>query len=188
MKRVAMYVDGSNIYYAQRDVMGWWMDPAKLYAWGARLGNLVRASYHVGIENEHQAESAFSRLIMSAGFSLKAKQVKTISLPDGSTKRKANCDVVIVAEAIEDADLYDTIVLVSGDSDFLDLLQRLRERGKEIIVLSTRSMVSSELYEFVGENYHDLEDERALLERTDMAYLDGERERKLRRREVIDGG
>jgi len=45
------------------------------------------------------------------------------------------------------ADKYDTAVLMSGDSDFVLPIDRVKQKGKWIIVMSTRGRVAKELLE-----------------------------------------
>ncbi len=48
---------------------------------------------------------------------------------------KCNFDVEISVDAIRLADSYDTICLLSSDSDFVSLLRYLRSRGKKIVLI-----------------------------------------------------
>ncbi len=45
------------------------------------------------------------------------------------------------------ADKYDTAILVSGDSDFGPPIDRIKKKGKRIIVMSTKGHISRELIE-----------------------------------------
>ena len=48
---------------------------------------------------------------------------------------------------VELADKYDTAVLMSGDSDFVTPLDKIKQKGKRVIVMSTRGRVAKELLE-----------------------------------------
>lgn len=85
-----------------------------------------------------------------SGFSVRTKAVKMIPVHDEKgvfvTKHpKCNFDVEITLDAITQIVKYDTIVLFSGDSDFGELLGYLKSKGKNIIVVSTRNRMSTEL-------------------------------------------
>jgi len=41
--------------------------------------------------------------------------------------------------------VYDTAVLLSGDSDFAYILRRIKSKGKRVIVMSTRGHIALEL-------------------------------------------
>jgi len=40
---------------------------------------------------------------------------------------------------------FDTIILLSGDSDFAPIIRRIKERGKHVIVVSAKNHISREL-------------------------------------------
>lgn len=60
-------------------------------------------------------------------------------------ERKADFDVEISVDAVNWLANYDTLVLFSGDSDFVYLLEYLKKHGKKIVVLSRRGHVANEL-------------------------------------------
>jgi len=99
------------------------------------------------------------------GYSIKPVMVKLINTMEG-VKEKANADIRIALDAYMSADLYDTLVLVSGDGDFTYLLEILKTRGKQIKVISGAHMVARELIEFCGPNFVDFKDIRQEIEKT----------------------
>ena len=80
--------------------------------------------------------------------------------------RKANFDVEIALDAREFVNSYDTLVLFSGDSDFDYLVKMLRERGKRVIVVSSRHHISKELIKSCNK-YIDLKKLKLHIERVD---------------------
>jgi len=40
---------------------------------------------------------------------------------------------------------YDTAILLSGDSDFAPILDRIKSRGKRVIIMSVKGHISKEL-------------------------------------------
>ena len=86
------------------------------------------------------------------GFEVRTKDIKMIPHYDDFGKflnkiPKCNFDVEITMDMIIKADKYDSIFLLSGDSDFGGLLSYLKDKGKKIIVLCTRNRMSKELQE-----------------------------------------
>lgn len=59
---------------------------------------------------------------------------------------------------------YDVAVLMSGDGDFERAVELIRSRGKEIVGVGTRGMISSEL-ENACDRYVKLEDIRSEVEK-----------------------
>lgn len=89
--------------------------------------------------------------------------------PDGSLK--ANMDVEMVLEAVALAPVVDEIVLVTGDSDFVPLVDYLSKLGKRVTVLGPgRGPTSIELIR-ASDNYQNLDDiEGVVVHRYPYAY------------------
>ncbi len=92
-----------------------------------------------------------------SGFQVKTKEVKMIPHYDEDGKflgktPKCNFDVEMAMDMLTKIHKYDTVMLFSGDSDFGGLLSYLKEKGKKIVVICTRSRMSTEL-EAVADKY-----------------------------------
>lgn len=72
--------------------------------------------------------------------------------------RKADVDVEIAVDATYNLANYDTIILFSGDSDFVYLLEFLGKKGKKKILFSRKGHVAKELFPEV--DYFDIVDFR----------------------------
>ncbi len=86
------------------------------------------------------------------GFSVITKEIKMIPQYDENGKfvgkfPKCNFDVEITMDVITKISKYDTIMLLSGDSDFGGLLKYAKSLGKKIVVICTRNRMSTELQE-----------------------------------------
>ena len=66
-----------------------------------------------------------------------------------------NADIPLTIEAIQLADKVDTVIILSGDSDYIDLLRHLRSRGVRVEIASVRSTTSKELIE-EADYYHEI--------------------------------
>ena len=65
--------------------------------------------------------------------------------------KKADWDVGIVVDAIRMAPNVDVIVLVSGDGDFIHMVEYLKNQGKRVEAIAFGKSSSSELKEEVDE-------------------------------------
>lgn len=155
--RVAVFVDGSNLFYLQRDQLRWYVDLEKLlFHIEEEYGEIVDAYFYVSQSAPPEAkQQGFLDTIPSMGYSLYTKPLKEIRDDDGAIKHKANLDIEIVLDMFNTIDNYDLAVLVSGDGDFDRALQLLRARGKRFIVMSTRGCVARELRNTAGRHYVD---------------------------------
>lgn len=92
-------------------------------------------------DSRHQK---FLSFLKYQGFILRTKPVKVIRTEDGN-HRKANFDVEIAIDVVDKHRKFDTLMLFSGDSDFVALINYLHKKGKKAVVLSTRRNVATEL-------------------------------------------
>lgn len=91
----------------------------------------------------------FLRYLKAQGFVIQPKPV--IISPTGK-KRQKGVDVFIYKDIIElaEEDSYDKAILVSGDSDFLDIVRKLKELKKEIEIWSFKKSTSRALIDEAG--------------------------------------
>jgi uncharacterized LabA/DUF88 family protein len=165
MRRIAVFVDGSNFFYLQKDCLRWWIDPKKLLKWIATQGQVVDATYYASVDPSNEAQNSYIKALCHMGFRVESKIIKSYTQTDGSQKHKANLDVEIVLDMFNTIDSYDEAMLVSGDADFMRPLQILRARGKHFSVLSTKGFVASEIRQIAGLHYKDLIELRELIEK-----------------------
>lgn len=129
-----------------------WVSPAKkIFYYGCYVKNLDLPDGH---ENNQRHRKSTFRLSKARknGFEVRTKDIKMIPHYDDASKflnkiPKCNFDVEITMDMIIKADKYDSIFLLSGDSDFGALLGYLKDKGKKIVVLCTRNRMSKELQE-----------------------------------------
>ena len=167
MDRVALFVDGANFFYMQKNDLNWFVDTKKLLKYCERFGEVVDAYYYVGKDSPSEAgQHAFLSALTYMGYSLVTKPIKTIYDPvTGETRQKANLDIEIVLDMFNTIDNYDIAVLVSGDGDFDRALRLLRARGKRFKVIASPHFVASELRDVAGMHLIDMESIRPEIEK-----------------------
>jgi uncharacterized LabA/DUF88 family protein len=97
------------------------------------------------------------------GYKLFLKPVKLYEQEDGSTKRKANCDVDMSFHLMKEKDNFNQAIILSGDGDFLPILKYLKKINKSIIILGRAERTAKEIKQFAGNNFRDFEYLRELL-------------------------
>ncbi len=91
------------------------------------------------------------------GYKLFLKPVKLYEQEDGSTKRKANCDVDMAFHLMKEKDSFDRVIVLSGDGDFLPVLKHLRSEKKEVVLLGRGKRTAKEIKQFAGSDFKDFE-------------------------------
>lgn len=105
--------------------------------------------------SRHLARIKFYLKLQEFGYKLFLKPVKTYYQGDGTTQRKANCDVEMAFYLMKEKDNFDRVVILSGDGDFLPLLKYLKDMDKEVIVLARGPRTAREIRQFAGSNFRD---------------------------------
>jgi uncharacterized LabA/DUF88 family protein len=114
---------------------------------------------------KHLKRVRFYKKLEKFGYNLFLKPVKLYEQEDGTTKRKANCDVDMTFHLMREKDNFDRVLILSGDGDFLPILKYLREIGKEVLILARGPRTAKEIRQFAGSNFRDFEYLRELLKR-----------------------
>jgi uncharacterized LabA/DUF88 family protein len=149
--RVAIFVDGSNLFYAALQ-LGIEIDYSKLLYQLAANSRLLRAFFYTGVDRTNEKQQGFLLWMRRNGYRVITKDL--IQLPDGS--KKANLDVEIAIDMLTLADHIDTVILVSGDGDLAYAVNSIAYKGVRVAVVSLRSMTSDSLIN-VADSYTDLD-------------------------------
>ena len=91
------------------------------------------------------------------GYKLLLKPVKMYEQEDGTTKRKANCDVDMAFHLMKERGNFDRVVVLSGDGDFLPVLKYLRSEKKQVLLLGRGIRTAKEIKQFAGNDFRDFE-------------------------------
>jgi uncharacterized LabA/DUF88 family protein len=171
--RIAVFVDGANFFYLQKNCLKWWIDSKKLLDYITEdHGDIVDATYYVGVDSTKNQDD-YLKFLMNIGFSIERKDLKTIIQEDGTEKKKANLDIEIVLDMFNTIENYDMAILVSGDGDFERPLKLLKARGRKFLVMSSQGFVAKEIREVSGMHYRDFQTLRERLEK-DQRWIDRE--------------
>ena len=105
----------------------------------------------------HLQRIRFYLKLQKFGYNLLLKPVKLYEQEDGTTRRKANCDVEMAFYLMKEKGNFDRVIVLSGDGDFLPVLKYLKEQGKEVIILARGPRTAREIRQFAGSNFRDFE-------------------------------
>ncbi len=160
--RLALFIDGSNLYAAAR-ALGFDIDYKKLLSEFAARGKLVRAFYYTAlVENDDYSPiRPLVDWLDYNGYTMVTKPTKEYTDAGGRRKIKGNMDIELAVDAMELAPHIDHVVIFSGDGDFRRLVEALQRMGKRVSVVSTISstppMISDELRR-QADSFIELED------------------------------
>jgi uncharacterized LabA/DUF88 family protein len=141
-----MYYSAKNLYNAK-------VSFSSLLKVAVKDRALVRAIAYV-IKADVKDENNFFDALEKIGFEVKSKDLQVFF---GGAK-KGDWDIGIAMDMIELAPKLDTVILVSGDGDFVDLVQHLRRgMGCRVEVMAFGKSASGKLKE-EADLFTDLDD------------------------------
>ena len=140
-QRVGVFVDVQNLYYSAKNLYNAKVNFAQVLKEAVAGRKLVRAIAYV-IKADIKEEKSFFDALEKIGYEIRSKDLQTFA---GGAK-KGDWDIGIAMDMIELANKLDTLILVSGDGDFVDLLQHLRRAmGCRIEVMAIGPSSSAKL-------------------------------------------
>ena len=141
-QRVGVFIDTQNLYHSAKHLYKTRVNFANVLqeALGDRV--LVRAIAYV-ISTESGDEKNFFEALTKIGIETKVKDLQIFA--DGA--KKADWDVGIAVDAIKLAPKLDTVVIASGDGDFVPLIEYLDMHGVQTEVISFGKSSSAKLKE-----------------------------------------
>lgn len=147
-QRIGVFVDVQNMYYSAKNLYGKRVNFSQILNEATSERQLIRAIAYV-IKASMPEEQLFFNALEKAGFEVKSKEVQIF--PGGV--KKGDWDVGIALDMIRLAPRLDALVLVSGDGDYVPLVEYLRNQGHRVEVVafgkSTSAKLIAEVDEFV---------------------------------------
>ncbi len=120
-QRVGIFIDAQNLYHSARNVYKKRVNFGKVVEDALAGRKLVRALAYV-ITSEAKDEEAFFEALTKMGIETKTKDLQVFA----SGAKKADWDVGLAVDAIKMAPRLDAVIIVSGDGDFVPLVEYLQ--------------------------------------------------------------
>lgn len=146
-QRVGIFIDAQNLYHSAKNLYHARVNFGQVVKDALAGRALIRAIAYV-ITTESGEESAFFEALTKMGIEAKTKDLQIFA---GGSK-KADWDVGLAVDAIKMAPKLDTVILVTGDGDFVPLVEYLQmNEGCQVEVVSFGRSSSLKLKEAVDE-------------------------------------
>jgi uncharacterized LabA/DUF88 family protein len=141
-QRIGVFVDVQNMYYSAKHLYNSKANFRTILREAISGRKLIRAIAYV-IKADVKDENTFYDALEEMGFEVKSKDLQVFY---GGAK-KGDWDVGIAMDVMRLAPKLDTIVLISGDGDFSDLLEHAKSLGCRTEVLAFGKTTSHRLKE-----------------------------------------
>jgi len=168
-QRVAIFIDAQNLYHSSKNLYSARINYKELLKHLVGERKLIRALAYVvkaeplvaaeqaakieagsmvAREKTTKSESSFFDALKQSGVELRMKDIQIF--PGGA--KKADWDVGMAIDAVRMADMVDVVILVTGDGDFVPLVEYLKwGRGREVEVCSFNRSTNAKLKESADE-------------------------------------
>jgi uncharacterized LabA/DUF88 family protein len=152
-QRVAVLIDVQNLYYSARNLYQARVNFREILKTAVGRRNLIRAFAYV-VRTKTGEEKPFFEALVKLGIETRIRELQEYY--DGT--KKADWDVGITVDAIRISSSVDTIVLASGDGDFIQLVEYLENQGKRVEIIAFGRSASSRIKE-IADAFIDIEQE-----------------------------
>lgn len=140
-EKIAIFVDVQNIYYTTRDAYRAHFDYNFFWSIATADCDVVTAKAYA-IASSDPKQRQFHHILRGIGFQVQLKPF--IQRYDGSAK--GDWDVGITLDVYEQAGQVDRVILLSGDGDFEQLVQRIQQRfGVKVDVYGVPTLTAQTL-------------------------------------------
>lgn len=145
-QRVGVFIDTQNLYHSARNLYKARVNFGAVLKEAVAGRKLVRAVAYV-ITTEAGDEKNFFEALTKLGIETKTKDLQVFH----TGTKKGDWDVGLTVDAIKMSPRLDSVVIVSGDGDFIPLVEYLQSIGVQVEVVSFGKSTSSKLRDIVDD-------------------------------------
>lgn len=158
-QRVGIFIDTQNLYHSAKNLYKAKVNFGAVVKEALAGRTLIRAVAYV-IRTESEEEKSFFEALNKIGIETKVKDIRIFA---GGAK-KADWDIGMAIDAVAMAEKLDTIILATGDGDFVPLVEYLKyTHGCQVEVIAFGKSSSGQLRDAVDDFIDICENPRAYL-------------------------
>lgn len=153
-QRVGVFIDVQNMYYSGKNLFHSKVNFGNIVKEATAGRKLIRAIAYV-ISTESKEEQPFFDALYNLGIETREKPLQVFF----GGEKKGDWDVGITVDCIRLAPSVDAIIIVSGDGDYVPLVEYLRNQGKQVEVAAFGETASTKLIE-AADDFTDLSQDK----------------------------
>ncbi|MFA5051890.1 MAG: NYN domain-containing protein [Patescibacteria group bacterium] len=139
-QRVGVFVDVQNMYYSAKNLYNQKVNFGEILKTAVADRKLIRAMAYV-IKAQNSDEQKFFDALSNQGFEVKMKELQVF----WGGHKKGDWDIGMAMDAIRLSIKLDVVVLVTGDGDFVPLVEYLKNHGQFVEAVAFDESASSQL-------------------------------------------
>ncbi len=153
-QRVGIFVDVQNLYHSAKNLYSGRVNYRELLKSLTGGRQLIRAMAYVVKSETAVGEAAFFEALESAGLELRQKDLQVYA--DGL--KKGDWDVGMAVDAIRMSSFLDAVILVTGDGDFVPLVDYLKWGAGRLVEVAAFGRSASSKLKDVADKFVNIED------------------------------
>lgn len=150
-QRVNVLMDVQNLYHSAKNLYQSRVNFGEVLKLAVNKRSLIRAFAYV-VRTKTGEEKPFFEALNKLGIEMRVKDLQEFY----GGQKKADWDAGMSVDAIKTAPNVDIIVLISGDGDFIPLVEYLKNQGKRVEVIAFGRSASAQLKE-IADEFIDIE-------------------------------
>ncbi len=143
---VGVFVDVSNLFYSAKSA-GVEVNYCRLLEHAVAGRDLIRASAYTGVDPENPNQRKFIDFLRANGYKVICKDIHKYE----GGRIKANLDIEMAVDIMLLSENLDVVVLVSGDGDFVRLIDAVQTKGVRCEVIGFGISTSNELIDIADQ-------------------------------------
>ncbi len=143
-KKSMMYIDGQNLFHGCKGFdENLKIDFMKLREKCSEGYDLIRAYYYSGIDPENKSQEGFLTKLSYEGFNVKTRPL--VEREGGKIEK--GVDIMLTTDLLVHAlkDNYDVALIVSGDQDYIQVIEEVKNEGKIVKLICFENTFSNSL-------------------------------------------
>jgi len=153
-QRVGIFVDVQNLYHSSKNLYHGRINYPELMKTLVGNRQLIRAMAYVVKSETAIGEAAFFDALEKSGLELRSKDLQIY--PDGL--KKADWDVGMAVDAIRMSPFLDVVILVTGDGDFLPLVDYFKWGVGRLVEVAAFKRTASGKIQEAADRFINLEE------------------------------
>jgi len=144
--KAGIFIDNANFFYAQKNA-GWKVDIAKFKKLIKKELDVQFTHYHIAIPARWDKSYAQTQKyigILKKQSTIYSKPLKYIRAQN-TTVKKGDVDLEVALDVVRHIDDLGVFVVISGDSDYVELRKYVLEKKKKIVFVSFRQNMAWEI-------------------------------------------
>lgn len=140
-ERVMIFIDGSNLFHSSKDYK---IDFDKMRKKLAGGRNLIRTYYYAAeAPRGDKKQAGFYERLQYMGIKVTLKKLRI----HNNCAIEKGVDAALMLDMLDLAhkNAYDTAILLSGDDDFVEIVERVKMLGKKVEIAAFEKVLGNEL-------------------------------------------